>query len=214
MTHSARVALYCRVSVDGMEKDPKTGKMVPRQTTERQVRDLTAFAARRGDEVVAVIEEKASGAKSDRPQRQRVLEMAQARLIDAVLVSELSRWGRSTEDLLRTIKQLYAHNVVLIAEKGANFNMGTKEGELFLTIIAALSQFERQLIAERIRSGLDTARAKGVKLGRQLGQRPSDKKAKRVLAHRAEGMSIRAIARHAQMSTATVQQILKREAST
>src|SRR4051794_37373836 len=78
-----RVALYCRVSTAD-------------QSCERQERDLTAFAARAGYEVVGIYKETGSGVKLDRVERRKVMVLAQARSIAAALVTELSRWGRST----------------------------------------------------------------------------------------------------------------------
>jgi putative DNA-invertase from lambdoid prophage Rac len=83
-----RAALYCRVSTAD-------------QSCARQERDLKAFAARAGYEVVGVFKETASGAKLDRAERRKVMALVQARQIDVVLVTELSRWGRSTLDLVQ-----------------------------------------------------------------------------------------------------------------
>ena len=68
--------------------------------------ELTAFAERGGFEVLGIFKETASGARDNRLARNHVLELAQARRIDAVLVTELSRWGRSTQDLLETLYKL------------------------------------------------------------------------------------------------------------
>jgi DNA invertase Pin-like site-specific DNA recombinase len=88
-----RAALYCRVSTAD-------------QSCARQERDLAAFAARAGYDLVGVFKETGSGAKLDRAERRKVMALAQRREIDAVLVTELSRWGRSTLDLLQSLKQL------------------------------------------------------------------------------------------------------------
>ncbi|MBD1836607.1 recombinase family protein [Coleofasciculus sp. FACHB-501] len=79
--------IYCRVSTGGQDCD-------------RQEKDLLAYAARAGFEVVKIFRESASGSKDDRPERRKVLALAQARKIDAILVTELTRWGRSTIDLI------------------------------------------------------------------------------------------------------------------
>ena len=79
-----RAALYCRVSTAD-------------QSCARQGRDLATFAERGGYEVVGTYKETASGVKLDRAERKRVMALAQRREIDAVLVTELSRWGRSTD---------------------------------------------------------------------------------------------------------------------
>ena len=81
------VAIYARVSTFD-------------QTCDRQVADLNVLAMRCGYKVVGVFEETASGASGKRKVRQQVIDLAQARRIDAILVTELSRWGRSTPDLL------------------------------------------------------------------------------------------------------------------
>ena len=79
------------------------------------------------------------------------------------------------------------------------------------TIMAALAEFERDLIRERVKSGLASVSARGVKLGRQPGQRPSDKKAKKALALHKEGLSYRLIGRNLGLSKNTVMEIVKRE---
>ena len=76
------------------------------QSCERQLRDLAAFAERGGYEVDGAFAETASGTKDSRRERRRVMELAQARKLDAVLVTELFRRGRSTRDLLDTLHRL------------------------------------------------------------------------------------------------------------
>ncbi len=98
-------APYCRVSTAD-------------QSCERQERDLAAFAERAGYQVVGAFKETASGVRLDRTERKRVLALVQRREIDAVLVTELSRWGRSTTDLLATLKELEARRVSLVALNG------------------------------------------------------------------------------------------------
>jgi len=99
-----RAALYARVSTAD-------------QSCERQERDLRAFAERSDYEIVGVFRETASGARNDRAERRRVMALAQAREIDVILVTELSRWGRSTIDLLHTLRDLEAHRVSLSSLK-------------------------------------------------------------------------------------------------
>ena len=193
-----RAALYCRVS---------TGD----QSCARQERDLTAFAARAGHEVVGVFKETASGAKLDRAERKKVMALAQRRGIDAVLVTELSRWGRSTLDLLHTLKELETRRVSVIAMNGLAFDLSTPHGRMMATILAGIAEFERELIQERIRSGIAAAKARGKRLGRQPGQRPkSDRLAPKVLALVAGGRSYRLIGRELGLSKNTVAEIVKR----
>jgi putative DNA-invertase from lambdoid prophage Rac len=195
-----KAAIYCRVSTDD-------------QSCERQVRDLTAFAERAGHQVIAVFTETASGANNNRPERKKVLELARRREIGAILVTELSRWGRSTTDLVSTLDELHAQGVSVLALTGLSFDLSTPSGKLLRTLMAGLAEFERDLIRERVKSGLAVAWANGKKSGRRVGFRPSDKKVDRVLKLRRDGMSLRSIAAHLRMSTMTVQQILKRESA-
>ena len=142
------------------------------QSCARQERDLAAFAARAGYEVVGVFKETGSGAKLDRAERKKVMALGQRREIETVLVIELSRWGRSTLDLLHTLKELETWRVSVIAMNGLVFDLATPHGRMMATILAGLAEFERELLQERIRSGIAAAKARGKRLGRQPGQRP------------------------------------------
>lgn len=193
-----RVALYCRVSTSD-------------QSCARQERDLAAFAARAGYEVVGLFKETGSGVKLDRMERRKVMALAQARKIDAVLVTELSRWGRSTMDLLATLKELEARSVSVIAMNGMAFDLATPHGRMIATVLAGIAEFERELIQERIRSGIAAAKARGKRLGRQPGQRPkSDRLAPKVLALAKQGRSYRLIGREVGLSKNTVAAIVGR----
>ena len=193
-----RAALYCRVSTAD-------------QSCARQERDLTAFAARAGYEVSGVFKETGSGAKLDRAERKKVMALAQRREIDAVLMTELSRWGRSTLDLLHSLKELEMWRVSVIAMNGLTFDLSTPHGRMMATIIAGIAEFERELIQDRIRSGIAAAKARGKRLGRRPGQRPkSDRFAPKVLALVAAGRSYRLIGRELGLSKNTVAEIVKR----
>jgi putative DNA-invertase from lambdoid prophage Rac len=149
-------------------------------------------------------------AKNDRVERKRVMALAQAREIVAILVTELPRWGRSTQDLVQTLDDLHSWKVSVLAQTGLSFDLSTVSGKLMRTIMAGLAEFERDLIRERVKSGLAAARARGVALDRKVWQRPSDKKARRVLGLHADGLSHRLIARNLGMSKNTVMAIVKR----
>jgi putative DNA-invertase from lambdoid prophage Rac len=194
-----RAALYCRVSTAD-------------QSCERQERDLAAFAARSGYAVVDVFRETGSGARVDRAERRKVMALAQRREIDVMLVTELSRWGRSTLDLLHTLQELEARRVSVIAMSGLAFDLSTPYGRMLATVIAGIAEFERELIRERVRSGMAAAKARGKKLGRQPGQRPkSDSLAPKVLALVTQGRSYRLIGRELGLSKNTVTDIVRRK---
>ena len=173
--------------------------------------ELTAFAERGGYDVVGVFKETASGAAANRAARNRVLDLAQARQLDAILVSELSRWGRSTQDLLDTLNRLAGWKVSVVAMNGMTFELDTPHGRMMATMLAGIAQFERDLLSERVKSGLAAARARGKKLGRQPGQRPkSDKLAPKVLQAIEDGRSYRWIPRDLGISKNTVTDIVRR----
>ena len=94
---------------------------------------------------------------------------------------------------------------------GMAFELETPHGRMMATLLAGIAQFERDLLSERVKSGLAAARARGKKLGRQFGQRPkSDKLAPKVVQAVAEGRSYRWIARDLGISKNTVLDIVKR----
>ena len=105
-----------------------------------------------------------------------------------------------------------AAKVSVLAQTGWSFDLSTASGKLMRTIMASLAEFERDLIWQRVNSGLAAARARGVLLGRQVGQRPSDKKSKRVLAMHRDGLYYRLIGRNVGLSKNTVMNIIRREA--
>jgi putative DNA-invertase from lambdoid prophage Rac len=122
-------------------------------------------------EVVGVFKETGSGTKLDRDERKKVMALAQRCEIDVVLVTELSRWGRRTLDLLHTLKELETWRVSVIAMNVA-FDLATPHGRVMATIIAGIADFKRELLQERIRSGIAAAKARGKRLGPKPGQRP------------------------------------------
>lgn len=197
-----RVAIYARVSTSD-------------QDNLRQQRDLTEYAERAGYEVVEVFKETLSGirgAKGKQPiERGKVMDLAQRREIDAVLVTEMTRWGRSTQDLMDTLGQLASWDVSLIAQTGLTFDLSTPQGKLITNLMASLAEFEHDLLRERVRSGVAAAKARGQTFGRRPGYRPSDKQAPQVVElSEVEGLSQREIAGRLRLSKTTVNEILKR----
>ncbi len=191
-------ALYCRVSTAD-------------QTCARQERDLRVFAKKAGYKIVGVYKETASGAKNDRIERKKILDLVQARKIDVVLVTELTRWGRSMIDLFQTLQDLQAANVSLVAQTGLQFDMRTAQGKLIASLMSALSEFEHDLLRERVRSGIAAAQKRGVVFGRRLGQRvKADRHALSVMQLVEAGQSYREVGHRLGISKNTVLAIVKR----
>ena len=150
-------------------------------------RSVISFAKRAGHHVVGVFKETASGTRNDRAERQKVMDLARAREIDAILVTELSRWGRSTQDLVQTLDDLHSWKVSVLAQTGLSFDLSTASGKLMRTIMAGLAEFERDLIRDRVKSGLAAARARGVALGRKIGFPPVRQESQARARHASRG---------------------------
>lgn len=144
------VAIYCRVSTTD-------------QSCERQSQDLLFYAKKADLKVIGVWKETASGTKQNRIERQHVMAQAQARQIDAILVTELTRWGRSTLDLIQTLQELQSWDVSLIAQTGLQFDLATPQGRLIAQLMAALAEFERDLVSERVRFSRSEGQGQGLR---------------------------------------------------
>lgn len=133
--------------------------------------DLRSTARRLGYEVVLDIEEVASGAKnaSLRPGLAQVLQVAESGTVQAVIIHKLDRFGRNALDLLTNIKKLEECGVRFICtSQNVDVKPGVKEplGKLLLTVLAGIAEFERDLISQRTKLGLDRVRMEGRQLGR------------------------------------------------
>lgn len=192
------VAIYARVSTLDQKCD-------------RQIRDLQAFAERAGHSVIQTFTEISSGARNDRKERARVLELARQKKIDAILVTELTRWGRSTTDLLSTLQSLAAWEVSVIAQTGFDFNLSTPQGKFMVTLMAGMSEFERDILRERVKSGLAARKARGNHVGRKPGHNwktsKSENEVKKLLN---AGASCRQIAKELKLSVGSVINVKKR----
>jgi DNA invertase Pin-like site-specific DNA recombinase len=148
-----KVALYARVST----RD--------KQNPELQLRELKRYCHSRGLQIAFSVTDKASGSTEDRTGLKRILESVRRREIDGVVVLKLDRLFRSLKHLITTLEEFEALGVKLIAVRD-QVDMTTPSGRLFIQVIGALGEFERELIRERVIMGLENAKAKGVVLGR------------------------------------------------
>lgn len=164
------------------------------QNLDRQLDSLNAAGCER------IFNEKMTGTKSDRPELKMMLMTLRAG--DTLVVESFSRLSRSTKDLLALVDQLTEMGVHLVSLK-ENLDTNTATGKMMLTMLSALSQFERDLIAERTVDGLKAARARGRKGGRpRVG---SEKDKRQALAmYKSNAMSNRDIAERFGVSTATL----------
>lgn len=182
MKEAERVALYNRVSTIDQDAAIAT-------------HELRSAARARGLEVALEIQETGSGARNDRPGLQRVLDAARHGEIEAVIVWKLDRFGRSALDLLANIKQLSDEGVRFIAvSQSLDIKpRGDAISKLILAVLSGVAEFERSLVIERTRLGLEKARRAGKLLGRRVSRDAPEPR--RVHALRASGDSWSAIAR-------------------
>lgn len=151
------------------------------QDYDRQVNELTALAQRNSWSVEAVFSEKISGAKknTERKELSRMVEFVQAHNINKVAVTELSRLGRDTLQVLEVIEQFNKLGISLYIQ---NYGIETltENGEVnpmsqfLITILAEVARMERKTIRERVESGYKNFRANGGKVGRKEGYRKSE----------------------------------------
>jgi len=106
-----------------------------------------------------------SGSKSSRPQLDKLMRDAADKKFDAVLVWKLDRFGRSVRHLVNAIAELESFGVAFISLKDS-IDLTTAQGRLMFQIIAAMAEFERELIRERVKAGMANARTKGKQIGR------------------------------------------------
>ena len=154
-----KVALYARVS-----------KLHGHQDPEVQLRELRAWCAKEQHTIAAeYVDHGVSGAKASRPQLDRLMRDATRGLrdIDAVLVWRLDRFGRSLQHLQNAIALLRDAKVGFVSLK-EGFDLTTPMGKAFFGMLGVFAEFERDVIAERIRAGLKNAKAKGHVPGRKI----------------------------------------------
>lgn len=190
-----RVAIYSRVST-------------AHQSTANQSLELERVAAVRGWQVAAKFtDEGISGSKGrmQRPALDALLKGAVRREFDLVAVWSIDRLGRSLQHLVETVNELHAVGVDLYVHQQA-IDTSTPAGKLSFSVFGALAEYERELIRERVRAGLDRAKRNGVKLGRPSNLNDSVRAA--IVALREKNVPIRQIASQLRVGTGTVYQVL------
>ena len=194
--HPLRVALYARVSTHDQ------------QTLPLQIRTMREYAAKRNWTIVTQIKEVGSGA-AQRELRETLLASARRREIDVVLVWRLDRWGRSVADLVSTLQELQHLGVGFVSLTEA-LDLTTPAGRAMAGLLSVFAEFERDILRERVRAGLDHARQQGKRLGRPPSAAFKAVEARKL--HR-QGISKSEIARQLQISRTSVRRLLAQKKS-
>ena len=191
-----RAALYARCSTHDKGQDP-----------ELQLAPLRDYCQKRGFAVAGeYVDNGISGTKDRRPQLDRLLEAASRRQVDVILVWKLDRFGRSLKQLVTALDELASLGIGFISYQD-NMDLTTPQGRLMFHIIGVMAEFERELIRDRVKAGIENARRKGKRLGRSPIP-PVDMARVVELRQRDPQLSIRRIADALGMKKSTVQKTL------
>lgn len=192
----SRVAIYARVSTK-------------EQSTETQVVQLTAYCQSRGWTDVAVFRDDGiSRVRDNRPELDRLRQQMMMGEFTAVVVSKMDRLGRSLGMILRFWDEADGAGVrVIVIDQG--IDTSTPAGRLQRNMLAALAEFERELILERTQAGVARARALGKKFG--APRRIPESVAREVWERRSRGESLRTISQRMNLKLGGVRSVLRRD---
>jgi DNA invertase Pin-like site-specific DNA recombinase len=196
MTKPLRAALYARVSTSGKGQDVGL-----------QLDELRQIAAQRGWQVIAEhVDEGVSGAKDSRPELDQMMAAARAGKLDLVAVWKFDRFARSTAHLVTALEEFRVLGVGFVSLR-EQVDTSTPMGKAMFTIIAAISELERDLIRERVIAGVRRAQAQGKHCGRprhEIDTRPA-------LALLREGRGLKEVSRILGLPRATLRRRLQEQ---
>jgi DNA invertase Pin-like site-specific DNA recombinase len=183
-----RVAIYARVSTTNHG-----------QNVSMQTRELREYCQRRAWEIEGeYVDAGVSGAKERRPQLDALLIACRKRCVDAVVVYRYDRFARSLRQLVNALEEFRSLGIEFISlHEGVDTS--TPNGRLVFGIFASIAEFERELIRDRVKSGIAAARSKGKRLGRPMVRVD----AARIAALRDSGATWRTITRELGISAGT-----------
>ena len=183
-----RIAIYARVSTD-------------RQSTESQLNALREYASKRAWAISKeYIDEGYTGSNTKRPAFNAMMADARKRKFDVLLVYKLDRLSRSLKDLITTLDDLKSMGIDFISYDNG-LDTTTPTGRLIFNVVGAVAEFEKDIIRERVRAGLENAKRKGKRLGRPPVSSHLVDEAKKL---RSEGMSFRQIGKQLGIPESTV----------
>jgi putative DNA-invertase from lambdoid prophage Rac len=191
------VALYARVSTQD-------------QRCDLQLNEMRQYAERRGWSIYGeYVDTGWSGAKKSRPQLDKLMAAARKHMFDVVLCWKLDRFGRSVVNLLDQLQELNSGGIrFLCITQAIDTDDSNPSSRLLLQILAAVAEFERSMIRERVKAGMNAAKRRGTKLGRH--PRVFDRE--KVIELHLRGKSVRSIAKELGVAIGTVHALLPKSA--
>jgi DNA invertase Pin-like site-specific DNA recombinase len=193
---SKLVAIYGRVSTN-------------QQTVENQLLDLQKVATRNNWEVVGVYTDEGISGKhgrDKRPQFDELMKDATRKKFDLIMSWDVSRLGRSLKHLVEFMEDIQSKNIDLYLHANG-LDSSTPSGRAMFGMLSVFSSFEREMISERVKSGLERAKANGKKLGRPSNMNDGLRSSIRLLRER--GLGIKKIARELGVGVCTVYKALE-----
>jgi DNA invertase Pin-like site-specific DNA recombinase len=194
-----RAALYLRVSTND-------------QTTDNQEQDLRAAAERMGHKVVKVYcDHGVSGAKgrTGRPQFDALCRDATQRRFDVIMAWSVDRLGRSLQDLVAFLSEIHALRIDLYLHR-QGLDTTTPAGKALFQMMGVFAEFERSIIAERVKAGMTRAKTKGTKSGKPIGRPTIDPTVRTAIrtAYMGGGVGLRGVAERFGVGVETVRRCL------
>ena len=176
------------------------------QRTDSQEQELKRYCRQRGWKNLSFYVDKICGAKTSRPELERLMKDIRAGRIERLIVYKLDRLGRSLTHLALILDELNRLNVPLIASsQGIDTSNDNPAGRLQLGVLMAVAEFERGIIRERVNAGISAAKVRGVRFGRPA---TINGRAAEVRKLKAKGLGLRAIARELKMPPSSVHKAL------
>ena len=188
---------YARVST----RDQDLSSQVER--IQRYISDYGLIPAIEG----AIFQEKLSGISNQRPERTKIMRLAEQGKIDLVICTKLDRWGRSLKDLMETMNFLESHHASMVF-LDQNIDLSSPMGKMLFQILGAVAEFERNLIVERTQEGRMRAMLHGTRSGKPMHGPLKDLPERTIIQRYRNGESIKSLASEYRVSPNTIKKRL------
>ena len=194
---SKRVVIYARVSTN-------------EQNCDRQVAELEQVVKNNNWELVdTYVDEGYSRTTTTRPELDRMMKDAFVRKFEMVITLELSRLGSSLKHMIEIVDKFKEKKIQLFIVN-QQIDTSSATGYMFFSIMTSIANYERELISERVKSGLDNARRKGIVLGRKTNLTPEVEE--QIIQLKSEGVGYNTLAKRLSVSVKTIRKVLSQNA--
>ena len=194
---SKRVVIYARVSTN-------------EQNCDRQVAELEQVVKNNNWELVdTYVDEGYSRTTTTRPELDRMMKDAFVRKFEMVITLELSRLGSSLKHMIEIVDKFKEKKIQLFIVN-QQIDTSSATGYMFFSIMTSIANYERELISERVKSGLENARRKGIVLGRKTNLTPEVEE--QIIQLKSEGVGYNTLAKRLSVSVKTIRKVLSQNA--